>query len=209
LAHLPTVVNLLDDRPGEIVLERLVFDGFQMVEMDLVRVHHVRQLVEAIAHIHAHDVAHCDLKLENFMLDSSGAIKLIDFGLAHSLDLFGLVTADAGTAPYKAPELNLLPIAYDARKADMWSLGVCIFALVHQTFPFKRACNEDWRYAAHARAQIAQGFEYDVIRTTDALLRRKVPSSTPTQVRCVLNATMRIVPAQRIDAHELGRYFAE
>ena len=42
----------------------------------------VSELMSALAHCHSLGVAHCDLRLENVMLDQHGAIRLIDFGLA-------------------------------------------------------------------------------------------------------------------------------
>ena len=40
------------------------------------------QLVIAVGHLHERGFMHRDLKLENIMMDESGYIKIIDFGLA-------------------------------------------------------------------------------------------------------------------------------
>jgi serine/threonine-protein kinase len=66
-----------------------------------------RQLCEALAHAHQHDVIHRDLKPENVLL-VDGQVKLMDFGLARSMT--SRMSADGGlvgTAFYMAPEQAL------------------------------------------------------------------------------------------------------
>jgi len=43
------------------------------------------QIIIAIGNLHAKDIMHRDLKLENIMVDSTGYIKIIDYGLAKML----------------------------------------------------------------------------------------------------------------------------
>lgn len=81
-------------------------------------------------------------QLENVMLDRiSRRIVLIDFGLC---DLVGggytgkeeaSSTGCVGSPEYLAPEL-LHPRPYNAKKADIWSLGVVLFFLLTGNFPF-------------------------------------------------------------------------
>jgi len=51
------------------------------VEEDIAR-HFFAQLVDGIAYIHAHGVAHLDLSLENLLLDVHDHLKICDFGVA-------------------------------------------------------------------------------------------------------------------------------
>lgn len=40
------------------------------------------QLVSGMAHLHAHGVAHLDLKPDNLLMGEDGQIKISDFGLS-------------------------------------------------------------------------------------------------------------------------------
>jgi len=93
---------------------------------DLVK-SYLRQLLEGISYCHKHRVLHRDLKPQNLLIDSHGAIKLADFGLARA---FGLpvrsYTHEVVTLWYRAPEI-LLGSKFYSCSVDTWSLG-CIAA---------------------------------------------------------------------------------
>ena len=103
----------------------------------------LKGILKAVATMHEADVAHLDLKLNNLVSSESG-IKIIDFGAARE-QRKGDLLATAGiksTPEYAAPEL-LSPQQYalpegkfDGRAADMWSVGICLFYLVHFSLPF-------------------------------------------------------------------------
>lgn len=93
----------------------------------------LQQLLSAVAHLHRAQVTHCDLKPENVMVADSGALKLVDFGLASDgrLSLGGWSQRGAGTPQYIAPEQQAGDDA-DAR-ADVFALGVMIDELLGHT----------------------------------------------------------------------------
>lgn len=98
-----------------------------------------RQLIAAIVHLHACDVVHLDVKLENAFIDLSGQLKLGDLGLAAVLTPGQLTQKMCGSGVYAAPEVILSKEegAYDGRAADIWSVGVCFFVMVRGRFPFQ------------------------------------------------------------------------
>uniref|UniRef100_A0A673C8A7 Maternal embryonic leucine zipper kinase n=1 Tax=Sphaeramia orbicularis TaxID=375764 RepID=A0A673C8A7_9TELE len=96
-----------------------------------------RQIVSAIAYVHSQGYAHRDLKPENLLIDADHNLKLIDFGLcARPKGGLGyeLMTC-CGSPAYAAPEL-IQGKAYIGSEADVWSMGVLLFALLCGYLPF-------------------------------------------------------------------------
>ncbi|XP_060093009.1 maternal embryonic leucine zipper kinase [Heteronotia binoei] len=96
-----------------------------------------RQIVSAMAYVHNHGYAHRDLKPENLLIDAERNLKLIDFGLCAKpkggLD-YHLNTC-CGSPAYAAPEL-IQGKAYIGSEADIWSMGVLLYALLCGFLPF-------------------------------------------------------------------------
>uniref|UniRef100_A0A7S4RWQ1 Non-specific serine/threonine protein kinase n=1 Tax=Alexandrium monilatum TaxID=311494 RepID=A0A7S4RWQ1_9DINO len=94
------------------------------------------QMLLAVAYLHAHKVAHRDLKLENFLYqDRTGDhLKLIDFGFAKFWDPTTKMSQSCGSLHYVAPEV--LAHSYTTQ-ADMWSLGIIMYMLLTGTTPFR------------------------------------------------------------------------
>jgi serine/threonine protein kinase len=89
-----------------------------------------RQFTEALAVAHAAGVVHRDVKPENALLDASGVLKVMDFGIArlHAAAATSGITASGvilGTPAYMAPE-QLVGDDVDAR-ADLYALGVVLY----------------------------------------------------------------------------------
>lgn len=114
------------------------------------------QVVAGVRHCHRRGVCHRDLKLENLLLDASGAVRISDFGLAAIVALpssaRGRVHEDddvtteerrqlhtvCGTPHYAAPEVLLQrPCGYDGFVADAWSCGVVLYVLLAGRLPFE------------------------------------------------------------------------
>lgn len=93
------------------------------------------QVVEALEHCHSKSIAHRDLKLENLILEPTGKVKLIDFGLSAQYPNSQLEVESVGSPFYMAAEvLNATP--YNPFISDIWSLGVVLYLLATGNFPF-------------------------------------------------------------------------
>ncbi|KAK7349105.1 hypothetical protein VNO77_06198 [Canavalia gladiata] len=98
-----------------------------------------QQLISAVDFCHSRGVTHRDLKPENLLLDENEDLKVSDFGLStlpEQRRADGMLVTPCGTPAYVAPEV-LKKKGYDGSKADIWSCGVILFALLCGYLPFQ------------------------------------------------------------------------
>ena len=98
-----------------------------------------QQIVSAIAYMEHNTVCHRDIKLENCILTENDDVMLCDFGLSVQFknpEDGRIVKQDSecGSSLYMAPEV--FEGEYDASAADVWSLGVLLYAMLTGNFPF-------------------------------------------------------------------------
>ncbi|XP_013782541.1 MAP kinase-activated protein kinase 2-like [Limulus polyphemus] len=97
----------------------------------------MKEICEAVAHLHRMNIAHRDLKPENLLYSQpapSGTLKLTDFGFAKETTNINCLQTPCYTPYYVAPEV-LGPEKYD-KSCDMWSLGVIMYILLCGFPPF-------------------------------------------------------------------------
>jgi serine/threonine protein kinase len=86
------------------------------------------QICSGLKEAHAQGIVHRDLKPENVMIDGSGNLKLMDFGIARSMEAVTRQTgAMVGTPAYMAPEqVSGSPVDY---RTDIYSLGLMLYEM--------------------------------------------------------------------------------
>ncbi|XP_024866045.1 serine/threonine-protein kinase BRSK2 isoform X2 [Kryptolebias marmoratus] len=94
-----------------------------------------RQIISALDFCHSHSICHRDLKPENLLLDEKNNIRIADFGMASLQVGDSLLETSCGSPHYACPEV-IRGERYDGRRADVWSCGVILFALLVGALPF-------------------------------------------------------------------------
>jgi len=100
----------------------------------------VIQLAEALAHAHARNLIHRDVKPKNVMINTAGVVKLADMGLARETSDIKAAESEAGkaygTPYYIAPEQIRGQLDIDGR-ADIYALGATLYHMVTGRVPFE------------------------------------------------------------------------
>jgi serine/threonine protein kinase len=91
------------------------------------------QIATGLSDLHAANVVHRDLKLDNLRESTSGILKLFDFGISVA-DLDYKTTNNRGTFVYAAPELFVQGTAITP-EVDVYAFGACAWALASDTWP--------------------------------------------------------------------------
>ena len=94
-----------------------------------------RQVLDALVYLHKVGVVHHDIKLQNFLIDASGGVKLCDFGLSVRLT-DDVCHSISGTPGYIPPEV-VFSKEKPTTAIDIWSLGVAVFLMVTGKQPFQ------------------------------------------------------------------------
>jgi eukaryotic-like serine/threonine-protein kinase len=130
-------------------------DGIKFITMDFVEGRDLRQLLlergklahqqaagimlqicRALEAAHAESVIHRDLKPQNVMLDASGRVYVMDFGIARSAYLPGMTQTGAliGTPEYMSPEQARGEALTE--RSDLFSLGIIFYELLTGKSPY-------------------------------------------------------------------------
>ncbi|KAL1970344.1 hypothetical protein VTN77DRAFT_5504 [Rasamsonia byssochlamydoides] len=141
----PNVINLYDvwENRGELYLVLEYVEGGELFdyvsthgplpEEEAVRL--FRQIISGLAYCHRFNICHRDLKPENILLDANHNIKLADFGMAALQPAGHWLNTSCGSPHYAAPEI-IYGRRYRGDKADIWSCGIILYALLTGFLPF-------------------------------------------------------------------------
>jgi protein kinase-like protein/sporulation related protein len=96
----------------------------------------VGQICSGLKEAHAQGIVHRDLKPENVMIDAQGNVKIMDFGIARSMEAVTRLTGSmVGTPAYMAPEqVGGKPVDY---RTDIYSLGLMMYEIFTGTQAFQ------------------------------------------------------------------------
>lgn len=142
------------------------------------------QIASAIKYWHSKNITHRDIKLENILLDDSKTnVKLIDFGFSTWIPNEKKIKIFWGTPSYMAPEI-VSKKEFWGPPADIWALGVLLYALLCGKFPFKGNSDNDLYW------KINSG-EYEI------------PDHVQYAARLLLEKMIVVNPEERITASEI------
>ncbi|GKT13270.1 hypothetical protein ADUPG1_010239, partial [Aduncisulcus paluster] len=140
--------------------------------------HVLKCVLHALAHLHHHNIIHCDLKPQNILIDSDGNGVLCDFEGAvdcsdRTMNLLSQ-TMRVGTHKYIAPELQLAISSHShphpAPHSDMFSFGI----LLQDVF--------DMLYTEASRSDEEMRMPPEVCEIRDACLS-ETPEDRPTALQ--------------------------
>lgn len=138
--HVVKVFDFIEDTDNDkvyIVMELL--DGGTI--MDCKTIDEIRnsfsEALSAVQYIHFQRIAHRDIKTDNIMRHDDGTVRLCDFGISVFVpeNVKQIPVELVGTPAFSPPE-TFTCATYDPFAADIWSLGVTLYAVVFQKLPF-------------------------------------------------------------------------
>jgi serine/threonine protein kinase len=128
------------------------------------------QICSGLKEAQAQGIVHRDLKPENVMIDNTGNVKIMDFGIARSMEALTKLTGSViGTPAYMAPEqVSGKPVDY---RTDIYSLGL----MLYEMFTGSQAFHADTAVAlALKQLREAPPLPHDVEPSIPALVERAI-----------------------------------
>jgi calcium-dependent protein kinase len=138
-------------------LYNVVADKGRLCELDAHK--YLTDITSGLEFIHGHGIAHRDISLENLLLSNDGKVVITDFGLCCDCADGEMQKGTVGKDLYVAPEVFAGDSVYDAKKADVWSLGIVLFTMMTGIAPFELPSIYDERFL-----MIKQGKLADMLR---------------------------------------------
>lgn len=157
--------------------------------------HFSLEIAEGLHYLHQQGIGHCDLKLENLLLNEEKKIKICDFGSSYVEN--SKEKCDCSFTPLFMPpevdginergerQLNYITMKgysqFNPKKADIWSLGFLILTLCYGSYPYLE--EDPWKVR--------------IIRI------REVTKTIPVELQKVVNLCLQIDPKRRGTLEEI------
>jgi serine/threonine-protein kinase len=97
------------------------------------------QIASGLAAAHENHVIHRDIKPQNIIVGSNGALKVTDFGIAKAATSNTMSTTNMGSVHYISPEQARG--GYSDERSDIYSLGITMYEMVTGRVPFEGDTN--------------------------------------------------------------------
>ena len=93
------------------------------------------QILDVLGSAHTRGIVHRDIKPENIFLTATGAVKVLDFGIARLLERAGSASGTKtgsmlGTPAFMPPEQALGHVQEVDARSDIWAVGAVMFSLL-------------------------------------------------------------------------------
>jgi wee1-like protein kinase len=163
-----------------------------------------RQMAGALAHIHAHELVHLDVKPENMFIATGGPAPVVDAGASvYKLGDLGLISAVSDVNSFEDGDSRYLPTellnadattsSVDLTRADVFSLGASIYELARRRpLPARDAEWHEIRRGNMTRpAHISAPLFELIVATMDARVARRPSAADLLQHRLLLTPSQR------------------
>jgi len=116
-------------------LKSLISEKVKLTEEEAISI--AKQVCEGLSEAHELGVIHRDLKPKNIMIDKKNKARIMDFGIAHSVEAPGVTTTGViiGTPDYISPEQAEGEEA--DQRSDIYAVGIMLYEMVTGSVPFK------------------------------------------------------------------------
>jgi serine/threonine protein kinase len=141
------------------------------------------QIAEAFRYLHENNIVHRDLKPDNILCCRPQLYVVSDFSVSAQLESADAKLDDTkGSPAFLSPE-ECSGASYDAKAADVWAFGVCIYRAVFGYFPFNLE-------KAHGMAVVATIIMVKELLETEELVIPELPDGVDEGVIELMRMTM-------------------
>ncbi len=144
------------------------------------------EVARALDYAHSHGVTHRDVKSLNVMIDRSGHVRLMDFGLAkhesHDEDLTA-PGAVLGTIPYMSPEQASGRLGEVGPQSDVYSLGIVLYELLTGFLPFRGSTESIIRQVCETAPRKPTGLSPEIEKDLETICLKAIAKETGERLR--------------------------